>query len=225
MFFKIANSQNLFVKISWIGPWVRRIDWCEGHWLSSTYIVVRLSDIRAKTGKKCIFCEISAWIISNPWCYLRVDQGCLTHQKRQNIGDSSGNRLFLDWFITEDTMKKRPDSFFNFLFGTKHTLKSSSNTKTNTYVTLLLSKSIFWLVFCTALEPAIQRRYFSKTNWETFYFAIEEGFRKDISAELCNVILLLIFDSHPFNLHPEKWFKGYPVKSTQIFIGCHLRFF
>ena len=121
--------------------------------------------------------------------------------------------------------KKRPDSFFNFLFGTKHTLKSSSNTKTNTYVTLLLSKSIFWLVFCTALEPAIQRRYFSKTNWETFYFAIEEGFRKDISAELCNVILLLIFDSHPFNLHPEKWFKGYPVKSTQIFIGCHLRFF
>ena len=29
----------------------------------------------------------------------------------------------------------------------------------------------------------------------------------------------------PFNLHPDKWFGGYPVKSTQIFIGCHLRFF
>ena len=28
-----------------------------------------------------------------------------------------------------------------------------------------------------------------------------------------------------FNLHPEKWFEGYPVKSTQIFLGCHLRFF
>jgi hypothetical protein len=25
-FFKIANSQFLFVKISWIGPWVSRID-------------------------------------------------------------------------------------------------------------------------------------------------------------------------------------------------------
>jgi hypothetical protein len=25
-FFKIANSQVFFVKISWIGPWVRRID-------------------------------------------------------------------------------------------------------------------------------------------------------------------------------------------------------
>ena len=31
LFFKIANSQNFFVKISWIGPWVSRIDWCEGH--------------------------------------------------------------------------------------------------------------------------------------------------------------------------------------------------
>ena len=25
-FFKIANSQYFFVKISWIGPWVSRID-------------------------------------------------------------------------------------------------------------------------------------------------------------------------------------------------------
>ena len=30
-FFKIANSQNFFTKISQIGPWVSRIDWCEGH--------------------------------------------------------------------------------------------------------------------------------------------------------------------------------------------------
>ena len=28
-FFKIANSQNVFVKISWIGPLVIRIDWRE----------------------------------------------------------------------------------------------------------------------------------------------------------------------------------------------------
>ena len=51
---KMANFQNrqfsnFFVKIRWIGPWVRRIDWCEGHWCNSTYMVVRLSDIRAKT--------------------------------------------------------------------------------------------------------------------------------------------------------------------------------
>ena len=30
-FFKIANSRNFFVKISQIGPWVSRIDWCEAH--------------------------------------------------------------------------------------------------------------------------------------------------------------------------------------------------
>ena len=35
------------------------------------------------------------------------------------------------------------------------------------------------------------------------------------------------WDSCSFNLHPEKWFEGYPVKSTQFFSGWqkHLRFF
>ncbi len=36
-FFKIANSQKNFVKISQIGPWVSRIDWCEGHWCGSMW--------------------------------------------------------------------------------------------------------------------------------------------------------------------------------------------
>ena len=45
-----------FVKISWIGPWVGRIDWWEGHWSDSTYMFERLSDISSKTGKKCILC-------------------------------------------------------------------------------------------------------------------------------------------------------------------------
>ena len=51
-----ANSQYFFMKISWIGPWVSRIDWCEAHWYGSTYKAVRLSDIRSKTAKKCFFC-------------------------------------------------------------------------------------------------------------------------------------------------------------------------
>ena len=46
-----ANSQYFFMKISWIVPWGSRIDWC-----GSTYMVLRLSDIRSKTSKKCIFC-------------------------------------------------------------------------------------------------------------------------------------------------------------------------
>ena len=28
-------------------------------------------------------------------------------------------------------------------------------------------------------------------------------------------------DCHPFNLHPEKWFEEYPVKSTHLKF-CHL---
>ena len=55
LFFKITNSRNFSAKISWIGPWVSRIDWCEGHWFGSTYTAVRLSDIRPKTGEKWIF--------------------------------------------------------------------------------------------------------------------------------------------------------------------------
>ena len=50
--FKIVNSQKSFVKISQIGPWVYRIDWCKGHWCGSTYMAMRLSDISSKTAKK-----------------------------------------------------------------------------------------------------------------------------------------------------------------------------
>ena len=55
-FCQTVNSQYFFAKLSGMGPWVSRIDWCEGHWFGSTYMAVRLSDIRPKTGKKCIFC-------------------------------------------------------------------------------------------------------------------------------------------------------------------------
>ena len=33
---------------------VHRINWCQGYWCGSTYMVVTLSDERSKTGKKCI---------------------------------------------------------------------------------------------------------------------------------------------------------------------------
>ena len=71
-FFKIANSQIFFVKISGIRPWVSRIDWCKGHWCSSTYLALSLSDISSKTGKKCIFCVFRpfltlCWTTSQPY--------------------------------------------------------------------------------------------------------------------------------------------------------------
>ena len=71
--FKMADSKKLsfstttkswaiFAKISQIGPWVSRIDWCEGHWFGLTYMVVRLSVICSKTGKKYIFCAFRPFL-------------------------------------------------------------------------------------------------------------------------------------------------------------------
>ena len=34
-FFQNRQYSIFFVKISWIGPWIRRIDWCKGHWCGS----------------------------------------------------------------------------------------------------------------------------------------------------------------------------------------------
>ena len=95
MFFKIANSQYFFVKILWIGPWVSRIDWCEGHGWGSTYMAVRLSDISSETGKKCIFCVFKAifdfffWFFfaSFPWKQVKVS--CISRMGR-NFDDYPG---------------------------------------------------------------------------------------------------------------------------------------
>ena len=60
-----ANSQYFFMKFTWFGPWVSRIDWCEGYWCGSTYMVVRLSDISSKTGKICVFVFLGCF-----WAYV-----------------------------------------------------------------------------------------------------------------------------------------------------------
>jgi hypothetical protein len=56
-----ANPQYFFMKFLWFGPSVGKIDWCEWHWCCSFYMVMRLSDISSKTGKKCGF-----------WLFLRL---------------------------------------------------------------------------------------------------------------------------------------------------------
>ena len=60
-----ANSQCFFMKISWISPWVSRIDWFEGHWFCSTPMAVRLANVSSKTRKKCIFCVFRLF-----WAYV-----------------------------------------------------------------------------------------------------------------------------------------------------------
>ena len=51
--FQFRQFSIFFSRISWIGSWVSRIDWCERHWCGSTYMVERLSNVSSKTGKKC----------------------------------------------------------------------------------------------------------------------------------------------------------------------------
>jgi hypothetical protein len=63
--FKTSNSQKFFAKILWIGPWVSRIDWCEGHWCGSTYMVERLSDISPKQPKNSFFVFLGCF-----WAYV-----------------------------------------------------------------------------------------------------------------------------------------------------------
>jgi hypothetical protein len=60
--FNSHNSQYFFAKMSWIGNWVSRIDWCEGHWCGSTYMVMRASDISSKAGKKWIYCVFGPFL-------------------------------------------------------------------------------------------------------------------------------------------------------------------
>ena len=57
-----ANSQYFFMKFLWFGPWVSRIDWCEGHWNVSTYMVVRLSDKQPKNTKNTFFVCFWAYV-------------------------------------------------------------------------------------------------------------------------------------------------------------------
>ena len=43
LIFQLPQFSMFFMKISWIGPWVSRIDWCKGHQYDSTFMAIRLS--------------------------------------------------------------------------------------------------------------------------------------------------------------------------------------
>ena len=94
-----ANSQYFFVKILWIGPWVSRIDWCEGHWCGLTYMVVRLSGISPNTAQKhqkCNFCLFLSLCrtASQPYRLNHVNALCINQSykpKDQSIKISQKN--------------------------------------------------------------------------------------------------------------------------------------
>ena len=63
--------------------------------------------------------------------------------------------------------------------------------------------------------------YYYVHTRNAFFFCLEIEYVSSFSFSFFFKLELYI---RPFNLHPEKWFEGYPVKSTQIFIGCTLIF-
>ena len=79
-FFKPVNFQYSFVILSCIGPWVCRINWCKGNQCDSTNMVIRLSDLRPKTGKKhkeCIFACFRPHIGQPDYWLSHIDAFCI----------------------------------------------------------------------------------------------------------------------------------------------------
>ena len=64
------KSWAIVAKISQIGPWVSRIDWCKGHWFCSTHMAVRLANVSSKTGKNAFFVFLGHF-----WAYVGQPHG------------------------------------------------------------------------------------------------------------------------------------------------------
>ena len=71
-FSSTPNFQYIFVKISQIGPWVSRINWCKWHQCGSTYMVVRLSNVSSIFFKKKCWCHSHHFILltQGPICEI-----------------------------------------------------------------------------------------------------------------------------------------------------------
>ena len=108
------KSWAITAKISWIGPWVSRIDWCEGHWFGTTYMAVRLSDMSSKQPKNtknayfaCFWAYIGQphghidWATSMPFASINsINPGTKPwkfHKKILRIGDFEKRCCFLSW--------------------------------------------------------------------------------------------------------------------------------
>ena len=106
-FFKTVNSQYFFSKLNWIGPWVSRINWCEEHQCDSNKMVVGLSNIRPKTGKKhkkciCLFYALcrTVW---RPYRLSQIDAFCISLSywpKGRNFDDYPGFQPMRSWANT-----------------------------------------------------------------------------------------------------------------------------
>ena len=99
-------QKNLLMKFSWIGPWVSRIDWCEGHWFVSTYMAVRLSDVSSKTDKKCVFCVFRLFLslcrtASRPYKLSHTNALCINQPNQLTQEPIHKNFMKKYWELAE----------------------------------------------------------------------------------------------------------------------------
>ena len=80
-----TKSWAIFANISPIGPWVSRINWCQGHWFCSTYMVVRLSNVSSIYCKKCIFSVFCSKVFHLIYFYCEKKHLCTKKFKMQGF--------------------------------------------------------------------------------------------------------------------------------------------
>ena len=148
-FFKIAIFQNRQIsKLSWIGSWVSRIDWCKGHWCSSTYMVVRLSNVTAWKHKKMHFFYCF-------WFYdFRVPT--VTTKAKVNL------RVQLLWFSTKILRIKFQNLFANAIttwLGSKNRKCLCIYMYRRTRQSCLIrSDNYVFIIMALVTQPMMQRR-------------------------------------------------------------------
>ena len=59
-FYIIYPTRRFSYNYFWIAMFLFTVNWCEGHQCRSTYLVVRLPNVRSKSGKKCI-CQLKTY--------------------------------------------------------------------------------------------------------------------------------------------------------------------
>ena len=65
-----TKSSAIVAKILQIGPWVSRIDSCEGHQSDATYMALRLSNVSPKRAKIAFFVFLALF-----WAYIGQPDG------------------------------------------------------------------------------------------------------------------------------------------------------
>ena len=116
----MAIFQNRqFLNILQIGPRISRINWCEGHWYGSIYMVEILSGVSSKTGKKCIFCIFRLFLplcqtASWPHRLSYINGLCINQSYKPKDGSVKFSQKNLEnWrFWKTAVLKNRP--FWNF---------------------------------------------------------------------------------------------------------------